>query len=137
MELLLPALILLRGLPGSGKSSLASLLSENGKWPVLSIDEYFTDDAGNYTFKYDENHLAYKKCLERTAGHIASGTSKIFVDNTFTLDWEMEPYIDIAKSSGYFLFVVTVECFHPGKNIHGIQQEQLKKMAEKYKVKLY
>jgi predicted AAA+ superfamily ATPase len=35
------ALILLRGLPGAGKSTLAKLLSENGKYPVFSIDDYF------------------------------------------------------------------------------------------------
>ncbi len=38
-----PSIILIRGLPGSGKSSLARLLSENGKYPVFSIDDYFMD----------------------------------------------------------------------------------------------
>ncbi|EMP07134.1 AAA domain protein [Leptospira interrogans serovar Pyrogenes str. 200701872] len=37
------SLILLRGLPGAGKSRLAKLLSENGKYPVFSVDDYFTD----------------------------------------------------------------------------------------------
>ena len=40
------SLILLRGLPGSGKSSLAFTLSENGKYPVFSVDDYFTNAEG-------------------------------------------------------------------------------------------
>ncbi|MFM9005746.1 MAG: AAA family ATPase, partial [Flavobacteriales bacterium] len=37
-------LILLRGLPGSGKTTLAKVLSEEGKYPLFSIDDYFTDE---------------------------------------------------------------------------------------------
>ena len=50
-------LILLRGLPGSGKTTLSKALSNNGKFPVFSIDEYFTDKDGNYTFDYSFNSL--------------------------------------------------------------------------------
>ena len=60
------SLIVLRGLPGSGKTTLANLLSENKKYPVFSIDDYFTDEKGKYHFKFDENHLAYKLCEENT-----------------------------------------------------------------------
>ena len=63
-------------------------------------------------------------------------SEKIFVDNTFTLDWEMGPYFKLAQEYGYEIFVVTVENYHGGKNIHGISDDQLKKMAEKYKVKI-
>jgi adenylate kinase family enzyme len=60
------ALILLRGLPGSGKSTLAKELSENRKYPVFSVDDYFTDSkTGIYKFEFDKNHLAYKQCEEK------------------------------------------------------------------------
>ena len=130
-------LILLRGLPGSGKSTLAKLLSENAMYPVLSVDDYFTDPhTGEYAFKFDENHLAYKNCERLTREHMQAHTEKIFVDNTFTLEWELEPYFKLAAELNYSVFTVTVEHRHNGKNTHGVSEEQLKKMAEKYKVVL-
>ena len=134
--LLTPALILLRGLPGSGKSALAELLSEKGKYPVYAIDHYFTDDKDNYYFRFEENHLAYAQCEKQTRESMEKGIEKIFVDNTFTLEWEMEPYFNMAADFKYFLFVLTVENRHGNKNIHGISDDQLKKMAIKYKVML-
>ncbi len=131
-----PSLILLRGLPGSGKSTVAAVLSE-GKYPVLSIDSYFTDpQTGKYNFEFDKNHLAYKNCEQQTLEQIKAGAYKIFVDNTFTLEWEMEPYFKMAAENSYRLFVLTVENRHGSANVHEIPEEQLRKMAEKYKVVL-
>lgn len=132
------SLILLRGLPGSGKSSLAESLSENGKYPVYSVDDFFTDKiTGAYKFEFEKNHMAYKACEENVKKAMNSGIQKIFLDNTFTLEWEMETYFKLASGFNYRVFVVTVEKRHNGKNIHGISDDQLKKMAEKYKVILY
>jgi len=128
------SLIILRGLPGSGKSTLAKILSED-KWPVFSIDSFFTDPVTNdYTFLFDKNHLAYKQCEENTEKAMKEATEKIFVDNTFTLEWEMEPYFKLASHYGYKIFVATVENRHQGKNQHGISEAQIKKMADKYKI---
>ncbi|MBN8703488.1 MAG: AAA family ATPase [Bacteroidetes bacterium] len=129
------ALIILRGLPGSGKSTLANVLSENGKYPIASIDDFFTDsETGNYHFEFDKNYLAYKQCELRVKESMQLQHSKIIVHNTFTLEWEMEPYFKLAMEFNYSLFVVTVENRHNGKNIHGIGEEQLQKMAAKYHV---
>lgn len=132
----MPSLIILRGLPGSGKSTLSEILSED-KWPVFSIDSYFIDPiTKTYTFQFDKNHLAYKQCQENTEEAMKASVEKIFVDNTFTLEWEIEPYFKLAARYNYQVFVTTVENRHGGKNIHGVDEEQLIKMAEKYKVVL-
>ncbi len=130
------SLIILRGLPGSGKTTLANLLSEN-KWPVFSIDSYFIDPVTKeYNFQFDKNHLAYKNCEEQTNVAMQNKIEKIFIDNVFSLDWEMEPYFKLAAAHNYSLHIVTVENYHGSKNIHAISDEQLQKMAAKYKVKL-
>lgn len=131
------SLILLRGLPGSGKSTLADLLSENGTYPVFSVDSYFTDSVtGAYSFEFQNNHLAYAQCEARTKDALNRGVAKVFVDNTFTLEWEIAPYFRMAAEFGYRVFTVTVENRHGGRNIHAVSDEQLKKMASKYRVVL-
>jgi predicted kinase len=130
-------LILVRGLPGAGKTTLAKVLAED-RWPVFSIDAYFTDpDTGEYNFDFSKNHLAYKHCSEQAESAMKNGIQKVFVDNTFTLEWELEPYFALAKKYQYKLFVVTTENRHGGQNSHGVSQEQLEKMAAKYNVKLF
>ena len=126
-------LILLRGLPGSGKSTLASVLSEDGKYPVFSVDDYFTNpQTGEYAFDFKNNHLAYKLCEENTKERMVKNESKILVHNTFTMDWELEPYFKLAAEHDYTLFVITVENYHQSGNIHEVSNEQLQKMVEKY-----
>ena len=132
------SLILLRGLPGSGKSTLADLLGEHDKYPVFSVDDYFIDEVtGKYHFDFNKNHFAYKECEQNTIKAVQSGIEKVFVANTFTMDWEIEPYFKMASENNYAVFVITVEKYHTGTNIHEISDEQIQKMAAKYQVKLY
>lgn len=130
-------LIIVRGLPGSGKSLICALLSEIGKYPVFSVDDYFTDEQGLYSFVHTENHKAYAHCAQRCLEAMQTGKPKIFLDNVFSMDWEMQPYFDMAESQSYRVHVLTAENRHGSNNVHGVTDEQLEKMAAKFKVKLY
>ena len=100
-----PSLILLRGLPGSGKSTFADLISENKKYPCFSVDDYFTNtNNGSYNFIFNENHLAYNLCEDNTRKAMENGDKKIIVHNTFTMDWELKPYFELAEKFNYDVF---------------------------------
>jgi predicted kinase len=130
-------LILLRGLPGAGKTAFAKLISENNTYPFYSVDDYFTDKTGKYKFEFSENYRAYAECISNAEIAIAKGISKVIIHNTFTMDWELEPYFNLAKKYNCLLHVLTVEHYHNGANSHDVAEEQLKKMAKKYQVKLF
>ncbi|XDD53909.1 ATP-binding protein [Leptospira sp. WS4.C2] len=127
-------LLALRGIPGSGKTTLAKTLSSSNGAAVFSIDSYFENESGEYNFEYQKNHLAYKECESKTKEALQEGIPFVIVDNTFALDWELEPYERLANEFGYLFFVVTVENRHGGKNIHQIPEEQIEKMKAKYRV---
>jgi cytidylate kinase len=129
-------LILLRGLPGSGKTTLARVLSEYGKYPLFSVDDYFTDEYGEYDFRFQENHIAYKQCEEGVRRSMLEAIEKIIVHNTFTMEWEMAAYMAMAEEHKYRVHVATVENRHGGLNVHAIPLEQLERMRSKYEVKL-
>lgn len=128
------SIIIIRGLPGAGKSSFANLIK--GEFPVYSIDDYFTDSYGVYHFNHKENYKAYQQCEENVRQAMKNGIEKILVDNVFSISWEMEPYLQLAKEYNYTIYVLTIENYHGEKNKHDINDEQLKKMEAKYKVKL-
>jgi len=129
-------LFLLRGLPGSGKSTLAHVLAALPGSLVLSIDDYFTDSHGVYTFNHLDNHKAYQACIDRVRAAMADHLAHVIVHNTFVYDWEMQPYLDLAKEFDYQLHVCTVEKYHTGTNVHEVSEEQIGKMAGKYRVRL-
>ena len=60
----------------------------------------------------------------------------IVVSNTFTQEWEMEPYYWLADQYGYRVSSIIVENRHQGVNEHGVPQETLIKMRERFEVKL-
>jgi predicted kinase len=130
------SIILLRGLPGSGKSTLATILKDDST-KIFSIDDYFIDENGTYNFDFKKNHLAYQNCIDNCKKAAINLAQKIIIHHTFTLEWEMEPYFALAKEYNYKLFVVTVENRQGFQNTHDISEEQIKKMAEKYKVVLF
>jgi predicted kinase len=129
-------LILVRGLPGSGKTSFAKIISEGGNYPVFEIDDYFTDDQGTYSFRFDENHSAYKQCIEKVEAAMQQHCPKIIVANTFTMEWEIEPYLRLGILYNYKTHVVVMENRHGSSNVHSIPEEQIQRMREKFRTVL-
>jgi hypothetical protein len=48
----------------------------------------------------------------------------------------MEPYFEMAKEFGYKTFSIVVENRHGGTNQHGVPDEALTKMRERFEIKL-
>jgi predicted kinase len=91
-------LILLRGLPGSGKTTLAHIILQhpaNLEQEVLSADDFFTNEEGEYNFDSSKLREAHNYCQFRCSERMRQEKSRIVVANTFTEEWEMEEYIDV------------------------------------------
>jgi predicted kinase len=124
---------LIRGVPGSGKSTAAHYLA-NGN-PVFSADMWFEKD-GEYKFNPAELGKAHENCRKTTEQAMLGEVSDIFVTNTFTREWEMEEYFKLAQSYGYFVFSLVVENRHGEKNVHGVPSDKVKEMKDRFEIKL-
>jgi predicted kinase len=125
-------LYIVRGIPGSGKSTLAKQLTAN----VFEADYYFYDNDGNYNFIPSKIKEAHKECQQFVGYAMESGIPKIAVSNTFTQEWEMEPYFELAKTYGYKTFSIVVENRHKNESIHGVPEDKLEQMKIRFEIKL-
>lgn len=126
-------LILFRGLPGAGKSTLANALCD----VCLSADDFFTDAQGNYHYDKSLIKAAHEDCLCRTKAAMASGVERIGVANTFTEAWEMDAYFRLADNYGYRIHSVIVETRgHYRKNVHGTPHDVIDRMNNRFQISL-
>jgi phenolic acid decarboxylase len=65
-----------------------------------------------------------------------NNSARIVVSNTFTQEWEMEEYIEMAKRYGYRVHTVIVENRHGGTNVHGVPDDKLQVMKERFSIQL-
>jgi predicted kinase len=133
-------LILLRGLPGSGKTTLAKVilfhLGNDNTNDVISADDFFIDENGNYNFDSSKLKEAHNNCQVRCSERMRQNIAKIVVANTFTQEWEMEVYFEMAKRYGYRVHTVIVENRHESENVHGVSDKKVQQMKDRFEIKL-
>ena len=58
---------------------------------------------------------------------------EIIVSNTSTTEKELQPYLELAKKYDYKVVSLIVENRHGNKDIHGVPEETLVKMENRFK----
>lgn len=123
-----PELLLVRGLPGAGKSTFARHFSDAG-WVHLEADQYFIEKDGTYVF--DESRLrdAHAWCLRKAKAALCA-RENVVVSNTFVTLSELEPYQGMAAKAGARLTVVKVEGAHASE--HAVPEAVLADMRARW-----
>ena len=113
-------LILMQGIPGSGKTTVARhmatalvatapLYTDEWRYEILSTDAQRISKCGHYVHdasKNGEHHAANQRlCVEAMQAEV----SFIFIDNTNITKREAAPYIALAKMFGYEVQVLSVQ----------------------------
>jgi predicted kinase len=129
-------LFLLRGLPGSGKSTLAAQLGGS----LVEADRYFMQ-YGDYKFDASKLKEAHAWCREQVVkwmevDNAGYDVDRIVVSNTFTQEWEMKPYYELAEKYGYRVYSIVVENRHGGKNVHNVPDEAIDRMRKRFEISL-
>jgi len=117
-------LYLVRGLPGSGKSTISKTLN----CFHLEADMVITKDD-SYNWKPDMVKFSHS-FIKELAEKIMKVGSDIVISNIFTTIKEMQPYIDMANENGYKIIVI--RCINDYGNTHNVPQESLDKMKNRF-----
>jgi predicted kinase len=130
-------LYICRGISGAGKSTFAKTLGG----VHFEADMFFINNEGEYKFDGSKIKDAHNWC-QNSVEEVMKGwgnvlpVNKVVVSNTFTQEWEMEPYFELARKYGYKTFSIIIENRHGGVNQHGVPEEKLEQMRNRFNVKL-
>ena len=125
-----PTLLIIRGLPGAGKTTIAKALVEAGLFPTyVEADHYMLDEEGNYDFCPENLEYCHRKCQNHVEEYLRSGRS-IIVSNTSLTHKEVETYRKIAAL--HHANVQIMELKSPFKSIHNVPSASLVAMAGKW-----
>lgn len=97
--------VILRGLPGSGKSHLARNCSEvrsgaaTSSTAICSADDYFTQ-SDHYKFVQGRLPEAHSHCYQQFLQALSEGKAMVVVDNTHSMQWEYGGYIYLCELLG-------------------------------------
>lgn len=121
-------LVLIRGLPGSGKSTMAKALARAG-FEHFEADTYHMNNEGDYCFDRANAKAAHEWCQQETRKALERG-KQVVVSNTFVQLWEMAPYFDMAKALGIEPNVL--EAKGNWQNVHAVPAEVMANMRERW-----
>ena len=150
---------ILRGLPGTGKSTLAELIKgANAGYDyyveIFSTDDLFINEEGVYEFDPSMLRQHHQENLRRATEYFARvvdvqkeyppegyelrAKGIAIIDNTNVQHWEYEPYVAAAKEAGWDVQIITLDWnehdipLYAKRNKHGVPEEAIRRMADKW-----
>lgn len=123
-------LYLVRGLPGSGKSTFVENTISVGYELHYEADMYFMKN-GVYQFDAERLRDAYRWCQESVFVALNCGKS-VWVSNTFTTLSEMRSYMRMAEDCNAQLHVF--RCAGNYGSVHNVPPETMEKMRNRFQL---
>ena len=117
-------LVMVRGLPGSGKTTVASVLKLLG-YQHFEADMFFVGNDGVY--RHDSSRIgeAHTWCQSSVKAALDRG-ERVVVCNTFTRLKEIEPYLAMTSD------VQVLEAGGRWRNQHGVPLEKISAMRARW-----
>ncbi|WP_260258540.1 ATP-binding protein [Vibrio intestinalis] len=120
-----PTLTLIRGIPGSGKSTAAKQRGARH----FEADMFFVTEQGTYQFDPLKLKQAHQWCYEQAQLALQQGED-VVVSNTFVRRWEIMPYFQLAKQLNATFEVLV--CSGEFGSIHGVEPATINNMKARW-----
>jgi len=128
---------ILRGCSGSGKTTVANLLSSLPDSDAIAADDYwYFIGNGEYTFDIQRLGEAHKWCQDNVKDSMENNATNVIVHNTNTTDREINPYLEMAEKFNYRVVSLVVENRHGSSDVHGVPEDVKNKQEKRLKSSL-
>jgi hypothetical protein len=135
-------LIIVRGLPSSGKTTIAKILTAS-QGVAISVDEFMTSPSGEYEFSKSAFIEAQTQCKNLCLDLMKGNTSLIVVHNTLAQAWEAEPYFEMANEFGYLVQVMNLydggltDADLANRSVHNMPVHLIQKTRQRWDIDIY
>lgn len=132
------ALIIFRGLPGAGKSSIGKSFAKSNDCIFIEPDMYITDDSGNYNYSVEN----FKNAVNQAKNDIKIAMQKrkkgydvtvVYADVLPSKKEVMDIISCIPKTETYIVVDIVIsmrESFL--RNVHGVPWNELRRMCNEW-----
>lgn len=127
-------MFIIRGIPGSGKSTFAAKLAALLHCEQIEADQYFMHN-GVYVFDESKRHDAWRWVRSRTLYELKQGND-VVLSEVFAKEKSMKPFRKLAEEYGYQVTYLIVENRHAGVDVHDVPHDVLKSMRDSFSIKL-
>ena len=127
---MIKVLYLVRGVPGSGKTTLGKQIIKGTNGAIFSADDYYTTQDGSYNFDPTKICEAHRYCQARANDAMAKGINPVVVANVFHKRVHMQPYVEYAEKHGYRVVEICVSSDF--KNVHGCPEDKVRVFKETF-----
>ena len=122
-------LYIIRGVPGSGKTTFADTIGRGLGAVWVAADDWFAMYNKN-TFDASKLGNAHAWCQNFAFKRLVDG-QPVIVHNTFTTEKELKPYIDFCNENNIPFTCIVVENRHGNKSVHNVPEEKVNQMRER------
>jgi predicted kinase len=141
-------LIIMRGLPGSGKSHYIKKFfrgrmtgSLDSTHPIICSADHFFMVGDKYHFDVKYLGQAHAECQVKCLNLMKVSHPHIIIDNTNSQEWEFITYLAMARALNYEVEVIRVGdrvddnksvSKYAERNTHGVPEETIRDMADRW-----
>jgi tRNA uridine 5-carbamoylmethylation protein Kti12 len=109
-------LILVRGLPNSGKTTLSNqLLDTYSQGKIFSTKDYFLNKNNKYNINHKKFSIAEQWNVLRVQNAMTESCNLIVVDSNLFRKYEAKAYVELSIKNGYIIEVLEAS-FNKNKN---------------------